>query len=168
MFRRSASGRKTWLWIRQLEGKPLREKLGRFPTTTIADAQYLASDLNRAIDQGRDPTIIKAAPEPLQEPDRVTVKEAWRLYIEDCDERGCKSVGKRDKGGQLDIVAKIGTKFVREVTPNDVRRVKNGPIERAKAGDAPAGRTGDRCVPSGRPASRACRIGQDIQVRHRS
>lgn len=126
------NGTKVWRWKRALNNKPLNDTLGKFPAMGIAVAIDRARELNVAVDQGFDP-LAKAGsiPQPAK---RVTIDEAWTTYMADCVRRNRKSVHIRDLTGKKWIVGAIGTKFVADVTEEDVQRVVDGPLNSPSKG----------------------------------
>jgi hypothetical protein len=77
----SASGRKTWLFRRQVarSGAIVTLTLGTFPAYTIPVARAWAAELNAAIERGEDPRALKRAEEARQ---GLTVARAHALYME--------------------------------------------------------------------------------------
>ena len=49
------SGAKSWMMLYRLNGKVVRETLGKYPTLGLADARALAAERERAVQAGIDP-----------------------------------------------------------------------------------------------------------------
>lgn len=120
------NGKKVWLWKRGLRKRSLSTKLGQFPAMPMAVAEDRARELNDKLALGLDPL---AKPDPGPPPvERMTVAEAWTLYIADCIRRNRKSVHIRDLAGKKWIVDVIGDRFVRDVSTADVQVAVDAPL----------------------------------------
>ena len=126
------NGRKTWQWLRTRDKRNLKATLGRFPQFSLADANAWALGLNDAFERGLDPTT-PALPETKPEPEkRVTVADAWALYIEDRIFVGKKAISSLDFTGQKDILPVCGEMPVRDVTDAEIKQIVTRPLERWK------------------------------------
>lgn len=89
-LRATASGAKAYIFQGEIHGRTVRLTIGNPRSWSIEQAQEEARRLQRLIDDGKDPRVVraeahaalaaKAATEALQ---AVTVGEAWADYLED-------------------------------------------------------------------------------------
>lgn len=89
-LRATAAGAKAYVFQSEFEGKSLRMTVGSPATWSIPQAQEKARELQRTIDQGRDPRLVKAevtaadvAKREAEINDVVTVAEVWTAYLAD-------------------------------------------------------------------------------------
>lgn len=89
-LRVTASGRPAYVFQAVYQGKDVRLTIGSPSAWSISDAQSKARELQRHIDQGRDPRLVKAEMAAADVAARdeiklkaVTVGEAWTTYLAD-------------------------------------------------------------------------------------
>jgi integrase len=89
-LRVTAAGAKAYIFQSEFEGKSLRMTIGSPDAWSIPQAQEKARELQRTIDQGRDPRLVKAevtaadvAKREAEINDVVTVAEVWAAYLAD-------------------------------------------------------------------------------------
>jgi len=87
-LRATASGVKAYIFQGQFNGNTVRMTIGRPESWPISQAQEKARELQRLIDQGRDPREVKAetvaadaAKRDAARKDQITVSEAWTAYV---------------------------------------------------------------------------------------
>lgn len=87
---RITAGAKAFIWQGQYQGKSIRITIGGIDAWRIPDARAKARELQREVDQGRDPRNLKrdaVAGEEAQTAQRareaVTVADAWADYLKD-------------------------------------------------------------------------------------
>ena len=87
-LRATVAGSKSYVFQGEFNGSTVRITIGSPDTWTIPQAQERARELQRLIDQGRDPRIVKAeavAADAAKREDaqraQVTVAEAWTAYL---------------------------------------------------------------------------------------
>ncbi|MGX7925644.1 tyrosine-type recombinase/integrase [Tsuneonella sp. HG094] len=129
------TGKKSWQWARMVDGKPYRKALGRFPAIGLPEAQALAEELNSKAEMGLDPL---AEPEPEEGPKRATFQDAWDRYHADCERRGVATTRLRQRQAERYLLPTLGPKFLRDITPDDVRAVSNLPRLQNKNGKGTA------------------------------
>lgn len=83
-------GRPAYVFQSEYAGKSLRMTIGSPDVWTISHAQQKARELQRLIDEGRDPRAVKAAnleaesqAKARKKRDATTVGEAWDVYLEE-------------------------------------------------------------------------------------
>lgn len=89
-LRVTPSGKPAYIFQSEFKGKSLRITIGNTDVWTIPQAQEKARELQRQIDEGRDPRAIKAekiakdsALREVKKQDSITVAEAWSAYLEE-------------------------------------------------------------------------------------
>lgn len=87
-LRVTASGAKAYVFQSEFQGKTLRMTIGGLDAWNILKAQGKARELQRIIDEGRDPRQVKAettaadvAKRESERTDIVTVSEVWSVYV---------------------------------------------------------------------------------------
>ena len=88
-LRKTPSGKPAYVFQAPYQGKDIRITIGNPSAWSIPDAQAKARELQRMIDEGKDPRSLKreaiAETQAKQEQDMaraVTVGEVWSIYIE--------------------------------------------------------------------------------------
>lgn len=88
-LRKTPAGKPAYVFQARWQGKDIRITIGSPSAWTIPDAQAKARELQRLIDEGKDPRYLKreaiAEAEAKQEQDKaraVTVGDVWAAYIE--------------------------------------------------------------------------------------
>jgi len=89
-LRSTVAGSKSYVFQSEFNGKTVRITIGSPDSWSIPQAQERARELQRFIDQGRDPRIVKAeavaadaAKREAEQRGQVTVSEAWGAYLEE-------------------------------------------------------------------------------------
>lgn len=89
-LRATVGGSKSYIFQSQFNGATVRITIGSPETWTIPQAQERARELQRLIDQGRDPRIVKAeavaadaSKREATQRSQITVSEAWAAYLEE-------------------------------------------------------------------------------------
>lgn len=89
-LRATPTGKPAYVFQSVFQGRTLRLTIGRPSAWTISQAQEKARELQRQIDEGRDPRAVKAettaadlAKRDSAKRQTVTVGEAWTAYIEE-------------------------------------------------------------------------------------
>jgi integrase len=87
-LRATAAGSKAFIFQSRYHGRSLRMTIGSVGTWSISAAQKRARDLQRQIDEGRDPREVKAevvaadvARRRKEAGELVTVADAWAVYL---------------------------------------------------------------------------------------
>ena len=87
--RTTPAGKPAFIFQSEFQGHTLRMTIGATNVRTISEARLKARELQRLIDDGRDPREVKAetvaadlAKRDLARAKGITVGEAWREYIE--------------------------------------------------------------------------------------
>jgi len=88
--RATVAGSKSYVFQGEFNGKTVRITIGSPEAWTIPQAQERARELQRLIDQGRDPRVVKAeavaadtAAREATQRSQVTMQEAWNAYLEE-------------------------------------------------------------------------------------
>ena len=88
--RATPAGKPSYIFQGRYQGKTIRVTIGGPDAWSIPDAQAKARELQRLIDEGRDPREVKAektavdvAKRKAAKADSVTVGEVWPLYLAD-------------------------------------------------------------------------------------
>lgn len=89
-LRVTANGSRAYVFQSRYQGKTLRMTIGGLEAWRIGDAQEKARELQRLIDQGRDPRAVKAetvaadvAKRAAVKGESLTVGEVWATYLAD-------------------------------------------------------------------------------------
>lgn len=93
-LRVTANGSRAYVFQSRYQGKTVRMTIGSPDVWRIGDAQEKARELQRQIDEGRDPRAVKAetiatdvAKRKAIEGEALTVGEVWKVYLADRKER---------------------------------------------------------------------------------
>jgi integrase len=88
--RATARGAPSFIFQREFQGKSPRITIGAVADWSIPRARERAREMQRDIDQGRDPRLVKAERQAADAATRaaaksaeLTVGEVWKLYLED-------------------------------------------------------------------------------------
>lgn len=88
--RATPRGAQSYIFQREFQGKSPRITIGAVADWTISAARERAREMQRDIDQGRDPRLVKAERQAADaatfdaaKAAEVTVDEVWKLYLED-------------------------------------------------------------------------------------
>ena len=88
--RATPRGARSYIFQREFKGKSPRITIGAVADWTISAARERAREMQRDIDQGRDPRLVKAERQAADaatidaaKAAEVTVGEVWKLYLED-------------------------------------------------------------------------------------
>lgn len=89
-IRATPRGAASYIFQREFHGKSPRITIGAIADWSITAARERAREMQREIDQGRDPRLLKAERQAADAATReaakaatVTVEEAWKVYVED-------------------------------------------------------------------------------------
>lgn len=87
--RATPRGKPAYVFQRQHQGKTVRQTIGDANAWSIPDARMKARELQRLLDQGENPAVVKRAKRAADEADQtrraseaVTVGQVWPLYLE--------------------------------------------------------------------------------------
>ena len=87
-LRVTPAGKPAYVFQSEFQGKSLRITIGNLDVWTIPQAQEKARELQRQIDEGRDPRAVKAALTAIDVANReteiqnaLTVAEVWSVYV---------------------------------------------------------------------------------------
>ena len=115
-LRATAAGKPAYIFQGEYQGKTIRLTIGSAKTWSIPLAQEKARELQRMIDEGRDPREVKAAltaadvaKRQSARQDVVTVVEAWTVYLAERQAHW----GKRHYQDHVAKAAPGGVKFKR-------------------------------------------------------
>lgn len=89
-LRATPSGKPSYVFQGVYQGKDIRITIGGTEAWKIPDAQAKARELQRLIDEGKDPRQLKrdalaaqAAKEQIEKINAITVEEAWQAYLQE-------------------------------------------------------------------------------------
>lgn len=123
------SGAKSFVYVTRLAGKLVKEQVGRYPTTSLADARRRAAEIDILIDRGEfQPSAWAQSPEqsPEPEPQGITAPEAWIAYMNSADvtdENGTGWQNAKWSFWHRCIKPVIGTKLLADVTFEDCSEI---------------------------------------------
>lgn len=127
------SGQKAWLYRYRLSGRAEKLSLGTYPAVSLANARKLHFAAQQDVAQGKSPTRTKQEERRRLSDDLQTVRGLAKAYIE---RHIAKLVSRKQPEGWIrnEIVPKIGSRYIHEVTPADCIAI----IERIQQRGAPA------------------------------
>lgn len=119
---RAQPTRLTWTVRYRRHGRYRRQKLGRYPHMSLADARLEAIRVQRSIDRGENPQL-----------DGATVEQLVRVYL--AERASKKRSGYKDRQHlERDVLPQIGGALADDITAADLHELVSAVAERAPVG----------------------------------
>ncbi|GEO42133.1 integrase [Skermanella aerolata] len=115
------TGRKTWFALGRAEGKLVRDRLGEYPTMSLADARFEAV---KALGEMRKGTRTKATVPSTRSVEFVA--EEWLRR----DQSGNRSAADVERSIRKDVLPVIGMKEIAAVSKADIHSLLDGIVDR--------------------------------------
>jgi integrase len=113
------SGVKTFVYYRNIRGKPTRITLGRVGGLTLADARKACAELDGQRAAGRDP----AAERKAERQRGATVGELFRQWSDGAKARGLRSLPDETRLWRLHLEKPLARRTASAVTTDDIERL---------------------------------------------
>jgi integrase len=115
------TGKKSWFALGRADGKLVRERLGEFPTMSLADARLKAVTVLGDLRKGTRPKAAAAAKRSVE----MVVSE-WLKR----DQSGNRSAAEVERSFRKDVLPQIGQMEIVAVGKADIHRLLDGIIDR--------------------------------------
>lgn len=117
------SGVKSWAVRYRWHGQSRKVTLGPFPELSLKDARDLCADTLTTLRKGADPASVRREE---RQRERKTVKALVTEYVEKWQKPRNRTWREVDSYLQRVLVARLGSRDVRDITRSDVARALNG------------------------------------------
>lgn len=109
-----------------------KQRLGKYPAVSLAQARRLAAEIAEAVDRGLDPVAAEHAQRTQRERDGLTLADLITDYIEDQRRSAVATVGEIERALNRDIVPTLGA----SAPGRDCRRADRGRHRRRRGSAA--------------------------------